>query len=284
MPRTLLRSAVLLLAVSSAAGAVFLHGKMDERQRLLDRFIGESLTGVARADTDAVVHALALSVYRRTNRGVPLHELPLYERLEAASFFNITTGASLKHGIYGVTDHGVFGPCGTMSRVLLNALWELGIPARKLQLLVPPGSGLIQHTMVEYQLGDRWQVISPSDSAFVWRDRSGRVATVEEIRSDSTIFQQVHAWHAWWPTNFDHTSHIRWEKLPAPLRRVFRLVLGEQRYRDAETPRLYEQPRRLFFMLALGMTFAFAFAAWWTGRGGRRARDPDDGGTSAARG
>src|SRR5262249_9505561 len=151
------------------------------------------LVGVARADTDAVVHALALAVFQQTNRGLPLSRLPLYDRLEAISFFNVGTGSSLKQGYYGVVGHGVFGPCGTSSRVILNPLWAPGMPARKLQLLPVPGSGNINHTMVEYRVGARWQVISPSDSAFVWRNHAGQVATVEEIRGDPAVFDQIHA-------------------------------------------------------------------------------------------
>jgi hypothetical protein len=270
MLRRLSRLLAWTLAAVFAVATVFFYVKTRERSHLLDAFIDESLVGVDRRDTDAVVHALALAVYQHTNRGVSMAELPLYERLEAVSFFNVTTGTSLKHGIYGVTDHGVFGPCGTMSRVLLNALWEIGIPARKLQLLAVPGSGHIQHTMVEYRVGDRWQVISPSDSAFVWRNRAGQVATVTEIRSDPAVFDQVHAWHAWWPADFEHTSNIRWEKLPAPARRVARALLGEHGYASAETPRLYEQPRRLFFLASLAMALLSALVAWWLGRGGRR--------------
>jgi hypothetical protein len=138
-----------------------------------------------------------------------------------------------------------------MSRVLLNALWQLGIPARKLQLLAAPGSGQVQHTMVEYRLGDRWQVISPSDSSFEWRNHAGQVATVDEIRSDPAIFEQVHARHPWWPASFDHTAHIRWEKLPRPVRAMIRIVLGPRRYEQAETPHWYDTPRRFLLDVSL---------------------------------
>lgn len=269
MLRAAIRNAALVLAVLCAANAAFFLVRTMESRRLVRAFVAETLAGVPRDDRDAVVHALALGVYHRTNRALPLRKLPIYDRFEAEWFFNVPTGSSLRHGYYGVLDSGPFGPCGTMSRVLLHALWQLDIPARKLQLLVEPGSGLIQHTMVEYRVGDRWQVISPSDSGFRWRNRAGQVATVAEIRADSTIFRQVYAWRPWWPTNFEHTANIRWEKLPAPVRGAFRAVLGEEGYRNAETPRLYEQPRRLFFALSAGAMLLFALVAWWAGRGAR---------------
>lgn len=267
MLRAMVRNAALVFAVLGAIATVFFLAKTLESRRLVREFVAESLAGVPRDDRDAVVHALALGVYQRTNRALRLAQLPFYDRFEAEWFFNVPAGSSLRHGYYGVEDSGPFGPCGTMSRVLLHALWHLDIPARKLQLLAEPGSGLIQHTMVEYRSGDRWQVISPSDSAFAWRNRTGRVATVAEIRADSTIFRQVFAWRPWWPASFEHTANVRWEKLPVPLRRMFRAALGEGGYRNAETPRLYDQPRRLFCLLSLGVTLVSALVAWWAGRG-----------------
>ncbi len=269
--RSLTVAAWSLCALFALASVLF-YAKTRERGRLLDTFIDEALAGVDRADTDAVVHALALAVYTRTNRGVPPAELPLYERLEATSFFNVTTGVSLKTGAYGVIGGRQFGPCGTMSRVLLNALWELGIPARKLQLLPAPGSDHIVHTMVEYRVGDRWQVISPSDSAFTWRNARGQVATVEEIRSDPAIFHQVdHGGPGFPAADFSNTANIRWEKLPPALRRVARAVLGERRYATMETPRLYEQPRRVFLIGSLMLTGLSALAALLLSRPARRA-------------
>ena len=247
----------------SAALTLFMHGKVREREALVAGFVNESLVGVPRADTDAVVRALALSVFHRTNRGLPLSQLPFYDRLEATSFFNVGTGSSLKVGYYGVVDGGAFGPCGTMSRVLLNALWRLGIPARKLQLIALPGSGHITHTMVEYRVAGRWQVISPSDSAFTWRNHSGEVATVEEIRTDPAIFGQIHSYRSVWPADFQNTWHVRWEKLPGPARRFFRFVLGERGYREAETPRFYDQPRHVFFYTGLAITLLFGLIGAW---------------------
>jgi hypothetical protein len=252
--------------VLSAALTLFMYGKVREREALVAGFVNESLVGVARADTDAVVHALALSVFHRTNRGLPLSRLPFYDRLEATSFFNVGTGSSLKEGYYGVVDGGAFGPCGTMSRVLLNALWRLEIPARKLQLIALPGSGHITHTMVEYRVGGRWQVISPSDSAFTWRNHSGEVATAEEIRTDPAIFGQIHSYRSAWPADFQNTWHVRWEKLPGPLRRCFRLVLGERGYREAQTPRLYDQPRHFFLYTGIAITLLFGLLGGWLAR------------------
>lgn len=247
----MMRKTLLILAALSAVTAVFLYTRIQERNHLLDRFIAEALQGVPREDTDAVVMALSRAVFARTHRAVPKASLDLFDRLEATSVFNVSTGASLKYGIYGVNDNGPYGPCGTMSRVLLNALWRLHVPARKLQLLPTPGTKEVQHTMVEYRVGDRWHVISPSDSSFVWHNAEGQVATACEIRTDPAIFQQVKKWRSWWSASFRHPSNIRWDKLPAPVRNFLRQMLGPERYAAARTPRLYDQPRTLLFMGSL---------------------------------
>jgi hypothetical protein len=251
----------LVLALTSASLAAFFWVKVRERDRLLDQFTDEALAGVPRQDVDAVVMALSRQIYSRTNHGIPRARLAWYDRWESTSFFNVTTGTSLKLGIYGIEGHSQFGPCGTMSRVLLNALWRLGVPARKLQLLEDPARGFVNHTMVEYESRGSWHVISPSDSSFTWRDAGGDIASVEEIRSDPAIFAQVHRWRSYWPASFERVRHIRWEKLPQPVRSTFRLVLGPEGYEHAETPRLYDQPRHLLmwgFGIATGLFAALA--------------------------
>jgi len=178
----------LVLALAAAAG--FYAGVLEE-DRLLDALVRGPLAGVERSDT-AVVLAPAHAIHERTNRGVRAADLPLVERLESTSPFNMTAAVCLKHGVFGVIGHRPYGQCGPMTRILLNACWRLGIPARKLHLLPPTPSGPDIHTLAEWRSSGRWQVISPSDD-FVWRTRDGRVATVEEIRADTTIFDQVRA-------------------------------------------------------------------------------------------
>ncbi len=172
--------AALLLA---AAAAGFFATRVREQDRLLDAFIARSLAGVDRADSDAVVLALAREVHAHTDRGVRAADLTTYDRLESVSPFNMTTAVALRYGAFGVVGHPPFGPCGTMTRVLLNACWRLGIPARKLHLIPPPRDTVDIHTIMEWRTGGRWKVIAPSEN-FVWHARDGRIATLEEIRAD----------------------------------------------------------------------------------------------------
>jgi hypothetical protein len=143
---------------------------------------------------------------------------------------------------------------------MLNACWRLGIPARKLQLIPNPGERVDIHTVMEWRSGNRWPVVSPSDT-FVWRAHDGRIATVDEIRGDSLVFAQIFESKPYFAIRFDHPRHVRWEKFPAPVRSVVRALLGEAGYENAETPRLYDEPRRLFVLLSLGACAAFAVVA-----------------------
>jgi hypothetical protein len=247
MSRYIIRACIALAMLSAVAAGIF-YIKARERDRLLDAFLVTALAGVDRSDRDAVAIAVSRAVYARTNRGIPADSLAWYERHEATSFFNVSAGVALKYGTYGVIGHRQFGRCGTMARLLLVALWRLRVPARKLQLLGDFGNG---HTMVEYRVGDRWHVISPGDSSFVWRTASGGVATVEEIRADSAIYGQIFARYPTYEYDFRHPSHIRWEKLPAPVRGAFHRVLGDRAYTNATTPRVYETPRRLLLVASL---------------------------------
>lgn len=249
----LLHRATLLFAAAAALASGWFLIQNRERDALLDVLIAQATQGVPRADVDSTVLSLSRAIYAATNRAMPIGDLPLLERLEVTSGLNVGTSVALKYGIYGLVGEEGIGPCGTMTRILLNACWRLGIPARKLLLLEVPNRQIGHHTMVEFQSHGRWQVLSPSDNSFVWRSAEGRIATRDEIRADSAVFAQVFERYPRYPYRFDRTSNIRWEKLPLPVRRAFRAVLGERGYRLAETPRLYDQPRKLFLWTSLAV-------------------------------
>jgi hypothetical protein len=230
---------VVVMALSS----IFFFAKMRERAAYINDLTQSALTPEERDDPSQAAVALSRAIYRRTNNTTAVDDLDVFSRWESTSFFNVTAGTSLRYGIYGVEGHSVEGACGTMSRTLLNALWSLGIPARKLQLLDDENGVGGGHTMVEFYDGARWCVISPSDSSFVWRRADGTIATAEEIRGDSALYSAVYEWKNGYPYRFDRTANIRWEKLPAGARRVIHALVGQKRYDNATTPRLYDKPR-----------------------------------------
>lgn len=278
------RSSFVALGVLSAVASVFFFTKVRENTALIDEFVRASTRDVSPADTEAVAVALARAIYRHTDRELAPSNLPLYERLESTSFFNTTSAVSLKRGAYGVFGDSHIGRCGTMTRVTLEALHHLGIPARKLQLIGDESGRGGGHTMLEFQVGGRWIVLSPSDDAFVWRTRAGRPATLDEIRADSSIFAQIFEPFPSYPYDFRHTSHIRWAKLPGLVRGFFRLILGERGYERALTPRLYDEPRKLFLLASLAATLGFSLAAVLAkSPGARRLSTPSPRGPSDAR-
>jgi hypothetical protein len=263
----------VVLAALFAVASVFFYGKMRQGDKVITDFVAQATRGVSLADTDGVAMALSREVFRRTGNGIPAARLPLYDRLESSSFFNVTSSVSLERGIYGILGNSQIGPCGTMTRVMLRSLEQFKIPSRKLQLIddgTGKGGG---HTMLEYRSSGRWVVLSPSDSSFVWHTKDGRLATLEDIKDDTTVFAQIFERYPDWPFRFTNTSHIRWTKLPRAARGVLRWLLGDQGYRDALTPYLYDRPRMLFFYGSLGAFALFAGLAFLTRGASRRAAE-----------
>lgn len=253
-----LSAALALACLACLIASAFFYTRAVERNLSLRQLLRTALEpspGPAREDT---VLALARAIYGRTNDVIDPGSLDWYERLESRSFFNVSTAVSLRHRGHSVPGGISLGPCGTMSRVLVNALWELGIPARKLYLFGAPGAPIQRHVLVEFRDGDRWAVVSPSDSAFAWREPGGRIATAREIANDSLVFAQVFETHRGYPITFERRARIRWDKLPAPIVSAFRRVLGPEAFRRAQTPRLYDRPRLLFLWISLGLATASA--------------------------
>jgi hypothetical protein len=153
-----------------------------------------------------------------------------------------------------------------MTRVTVRALRRLGIASRKLHLLDDPDPRESGHVVVEFRSNGRWLVVSPSDSAFVWRRGDGDIATLEDIRADSTVFAQIYRRAPGFPYRFDRTRNIRWEKLPRSIRGAFRLALGREGYERAQTPALYDDPRRLLFYMAGAASLLLAATALRLGR------------------
>src|SRR5262249_49602164 len=151
----------------------FFFDKSREADRVLSSFVNGAIRGIPPADTDNVAMALSQEVFRRTGRYAPTTDLPLFDRLEAASIFHISASVSIQHGIFGVIGHPQLGPCGTMSRVMIRSLEQVHIASRKLQLLDDVNGQGGGHTMIEYRSNGRWVVLSPSDSSFVWHARDG---------------------------------------------------------------------------------------------------------------
>jgi hypothetical protein len=245
---------LIFISTISLILSIFFYFKMNEEDALLDSLIEESFTSKNLYTLEDSVLAISNTIYNSTNGWVESDSMDWYSRWEALGFFKMSSGVGLKYKCYGVKGNLGDGPCGTMTKIFLRAMWKLNIPARKLQLMeVIPGKG--GHTMAEFFMDGKWRVISPSDSSFVWRNPDGSIATVKDIQSDTAVFNQVYyKWRKNWQYGFKETWNINWEKIPAFLRSAIRFFIGEENYRNAETPELYENPRKLLFILFSSLT------------------------------
>ncbi|MBI3949934.1 MAG: hypothetical protein HY314_05715 [Acidobacteria bacterium] len=248
--------ASLTALVASLFVSTFFSFKIKEQNHYIDDLINVAVHQKGLQNTEEMVISLSKEIYRRTKRGLSKHDLDWYSQIESASFFNMTSAVSLKYGGYGIIDHPAFGPCGTMSRTLLNALWRLDIPARKLQLLNNAQSKGGGHTMIEFYHNGRWKVLSPSDNAFAWRNKDGEMATAREIKDDYQVFSQIYKVKPHYRYLFDNPQNVRWDKLPSSIVRIIRFLIGEERFNTTQTPTLYDQPRELlFFTFSLSSIF-----------------------------
>ncbi len=229
--------------------------KQHERAEYMKAFLHGAFYNSAARTLDDTVLTLARSIYSITNNkfGVEVKSMDWYDDLESRYFFNMSSTVALKYGTYGVRGHYVFGPCGTMSRLLMNSLWQLDIPARKLQLLNNEQGKGGGHTLVEYKDGEKWKVIAVSDNAFVWRNSVGEIASVDEIQHQAGVFNQIYAQHPTYPYLFDNPKHLNWTKVPKWIQNVLKNTIGTERMSAIETPQIYDRPRLLLLYLSLGL-------------------------------
>lgn len=261
MRKNLHRLTIFLLVLSLVFSIFFLF-KVRERNKFINELIDISVKSKDLDDVEQIVISVSREIYKKTNKGLIRDELDLYSRVESLSFFNVTSAVSLRYGGFGIIGHTVYGPCGTMSRTLLNALWKLKIPARKLQLLnneIGKGGG---HTIIEFYHDDDWRVISPSDSTFVWRTENGEIASAKQIHDDPTIFSQIYRIKPNYRYLFDNYSNVRWEKLPQWVTCTIRFVIGERRFNSAETPKLYDLPRSLLLYCSISSLILCSIFVW----------------------
>ena len=228
----------LAIALFLGLAIFFLVSHLEERS--LVRNLVNSIELDHPATIDEQVIATSQAVYENTNGRKDPEALSFYERQEAFSPANITTGVSLKHGIYIVEGHDKDGPCGTMSRNLLNALWYQGLDARKFHVEMPDGNG---HTMVEYLDGDKWKVIAPSDNSFVWRTSDGEIASAKEIQNDNQLFQQIYSEVPDYGYKFNNPNRFNWDRLPAFVHQQALAWYGQEWCDEFQTPRIFDQPR-----------------------------------------
>ncbi len=242
-----------------AAASTFLFYKIKEQTRLIDELTQSVKKQNIGNKIDDVVIALSKEIYIRTNNEIEADKLSLYESWESYRDTGITTAAALKHNGYGLKGTPEHKPDETMSRILLNTLWQVDISARKLYLLDNDTGKGRGHTLIEFPNGTRWQVIDPCHNAFVWRLENGMIAGVEEIKNNKKIFEQIYKAYPDYPFLFDNPANIRWEKIPSFFSGIYRLFIDDYKSKKIETPQLFDDPRLLFRIISIFITSLSAF-------------------------
>ncbi len=238
----------------------FFYVKHFQTEVLIDALVKDALKYKPNLTVEDKAIMTSQEIFLETDNFVERNQLDWYSEWEASGFFNMTSSVGLEYNCFGIRGEPGDGPCGTMTKIFLVAMWDQNIRARKLQLAPINNRG--GHTMAEFYYKGKWRVISPSDSSFVWHNHDGEIATVEEIRSDTSIFNQIYKHDPDWPYSFRETANINWEKIPAFLVPVIRFLIGKEAFENSETPALYEQPRKLLFYVFLIGAIFFSFTSF----------------------
>jgi hypothetical protein len=256
----------ILICIALFCLSLFFYYKIYEENQLIDNFINKSIDKKLLNDRQYIAISLATAIYHQTKNVISGEKLDWYDKLETtyllpASLLHLTAGVSLKYQGYGVAGQQNLGPCGTMSRVLLNTLWRLGIPARELLLLNNAQGKGGNHVMVEFFDGGRWLVISPADTVHVWKNTRGEIATAAEIRQDPEIFKQIYKIRPNYDYLFDNYRNISFEDFPHFIPKIIKFTLGSESFDKLEAPKLYDRPRKLLFYISAVLCLMFGILA-----------------------
>jgi Transglutaminase-like superfamily len=121
-------------------------------------------------------------------------------------------GTSPRDPVGVVRDARLLKVCGSASNAFINLAEAAGIRARRLLLL--NASGGAKHVVVEAMWDDRWVVVDPSFRA-VFRDRSGRPLSKEELRSPPIFQDAISRIPNYSPQyTFDRAVHVHLSRIP----------------------------------------------------------------------
>ena len=120
--------------------------------------------------------------------------------------------ASPRDPVGVVQDARLLKVCGSASNAFINLGEAVGLKTRRLLLLDTAGGA--KHVVVEVQWGGRWAVVDPRFRA-VFRDRSGRPLTKEELRNPEVFRDAISRIPEYNPDyTFERTVHIHLTRIP----------------------------------------------------------------------
>lgn len=224
-----------------------------EIHRQNDRYLLKASAFIFDGPGDDESKAIALShfVAMEGMQAVASDSASMMARIEHRLPLELSPVTVLREG-FAFRDAHRFGPCGQLTRTI-HAIADLRHITSHKVLIETDGK---EHVLVTLAVGGADLLFDPTFD-FYWRNRSGHVASIDEVQSDTAIFAQIYRKVPWYPYRLNDIAYFRWSRLGAPgrwLRRGLSAVLGTKRVDKIDTPMLYERPW-------LGYTWVTAIAS-----------------------
>ena len=190
-------------------------------------------------DEESKAIALAHFVALAGARPVDPDSASFIARLEHLLPLETSPVTVLKDG-YAFPDAQRYGPCGQLSRTIRAVAWLRHIPSHK----VLSGTGANEHAMVSLYVNGAHRLFDPTFD-FYWTNRSGHVASIQEVRGDTAIFAQIYRKVPNYPYKLDDASYLRWSRLGPPgvwIKAALTAIMGASWVENLDTPKVYERP------------------------------------------
>jgi hypothetical protein len=254
---------LLLLALSAFCISVHLRNSRYLRLATDDIFAQPG-------DDESRAIALAHFVAVHGAQAVDPDSASLTAKLEHSLPLELSPVTVLKEG-FAFPGARRFGACGQLSRTIRAVGWLHGIRSHKVLM----GEGKFEHAMVALDVDGGYRLFDPTFD-FYWRNAAGHVATVDEVRSDPTIFAQIYERYPNYPYNLSDATYFNWRRLGVPgrwIKRALESVLGTERVANFDTPMLYDRPWWGYTWTTFTLGLA-CLLAWGAVRRTRRERAP----------
>jgi len=160
-------------------------------------------------------------------------------RLEHSLPLELSPVTVLKEG-FAFPDAHRFGPCGQLSRTIRAVGWLRHIRSHKVLM----GTGPNEHAMVALYVDGAYRLFDPTYD-FYWTNRSGHVASIEEVRSDPEIFAQIYRKVPDYKYSLSDATYFHWSRLGPPglwARSALTAIVGRDWVENLDTPKLYDRP------------------------------------------
>ena len=106
------------------------------------------------------------------------------------------------------------------------------------------GTGPNEHAMVALYVNGAYRLFDPTYD-FNWTNRSGHVASIEEVRDDPVIFAQIYRKVPNYNYTLADATYLRWSRLGRPgawVKSALTAIMGRTWVENLDTPKLYDRP------------------------------------------